>query len=140
VSRRVSRRAFLALCGAAGAAGATAGVWKLVDGEERDWRPTARRLGAAFSDAVAARAVGNAYLASNPRERDGRRLVARLRAASSDWSRVRRSDDVRRLAAVEVRRDYEAGRIANAGGWMLSLTEARLCGLAVLVEREKRPA
>jgi hypothetical protein len=126
--RRLSRRAFLALCGVSVAAGG----YKLIgaDQDTYDAHAVTVRVTAAFNDLPSARAVGEAYLRGRPHERDERRLVGRLRRSNGAWTRVRRPEDARRLARAQMRRDYEGGRLAAVDGWYLSVTEARLCALA----------
>jgi hypothetical protein len=126
--RHMTRRAFVAVCGVSVAAGA----YKLIgaDDDSYDAHAVALAVGAAFTDRGSARSVGEAYLRARPRERDERRLVGRLRRSNGAWTRVRRPEDVRRLARPQMRRDYEAGRLAAVDGWYLSVTEARLCALA----------
>lgn len=86
-----------------------------------------------FSDVSNARAVGNQYLAM----RDVNRAVLlefRKRifpAASSvpkerDWHRVR--EGLRK----RIRGDYQHSRCVCVDGWILSITEARLCALVAL--------
>jgi hypothetical protein len=136
--RPLSRRGFLALCGAA-AAGATVGAWRLLDGGDKEESAAATRIVAAIDDRAAARDVGIAYLSAQAfrldraaRERHERRLIAQLSAANPAWLHVRRRGDVLRLAREGARLDYGAGRVVDTGGWVLSLTEARVCALVFL--------
>jgi len=86
-----------------------------------------------FSDVSSARDVGNRYLAMNDVNR-ATLLKCRksiLPPASSvleerDWHRVR--EGLRK----RIRGDYQHGRCVYIDGWILSITEARLCALAVL--------
>jgi hypothetical protein len=77
-----------------------------------------------FADRAAAAAIGHAYLASHPSDAASlaRSLLTALPGAAP----------VRVEVAALVRADYATGRIACAGGWILSATEARLCALAAL--------
>ena len=82
-----------------------------------------------------AEAVGREYLRSRPLER--------LLLAACRWTGVllglgppegdgppggRKVEMIRR----RIRRDFDRGRTVEVGGWILSLTEARLCALVAL--------
>jgi hypothetical protein len=127
--KRISRRAFLALCGASAAA-VSAGAVKLIGGKGPPPREKlTSRVAAVFTDIESANAVGEAYLDTRPSEDDERRLVRLLRESNSAWPQLSRPADIRRLARAHARRDYAAGRLAVVDGWYLSQTEARLCAL-----------
>jgi hypothetical protein len=127
---RVTRRGFLVLAGAA----AAGGVAKLLtdgDDDERA-RELARAVAAALSDPRSARRVGAVYRRTATSEADAPALARALRGSHRAWGRVSGPGAVRRLARVESRRDYAAGRVVVVDGWHLSRTEARLCALASL--------
>ena len=69
----------------------------------------------------AARSVGRAYLASNPRENDAGRLAGLL-SLDRRWARIEE----------EIREDYREGRVVRVSGWPLSVSEARIYALASL--------
>lgn len=77
-------------------------------------------------------AIGNLYLQSNPGEASVDLLVTRLIAA------IVPSDDELDAAGVRnnvnsVRKnDFDGGRVTWIHGWLLSVTEVRLCALAAL--------
>ena len=84
---------------------------------------------------ASAAAVGRAYLADHPDEADRDRLAAQLGAglrcqdcdpARSDTARLRAG------LARQLRADFGQSRVVRVDGWVLSLTEARLCALAAL--------
>jgi hypothetical protein len=80
-----------------------------------------------FSHLPSARAIGAAYLRSSPANTlDAETLAASLPAAAS-------VADLRLAIAARVRDDFANARVAMVDGWMLSVTEARLCALAYLV-------
>jgi hypothetical protein len=133
--RRLTRRRFLVLGGAALGAGAV--VIGTRRDEGYDAHTVAVRLVAGFTDPASAGVLGAAYLSAHPAERDEGRLVRGLRRANRALSGARRPEDVRRLARAELRRDYAAGRMVAVDGWRISLTEARLCALVTFVKPDE---
>jgi hypothetical protein len=86
-----------------------------------------------FDHVESAAAVGREYLRLVPEERDAARLRQRILADCRETMGVGRPG--RRLRAAVMARqriDFEAGRTVRIDGWVLSRTEARLCGLAAL--------
>lgn len=79
--------------------------------------------------------VGTAFLRRYPGEADAQHLAttitADLRCRNCDPRRVSRAR-LRRGIAAQVRADFAHGRVVDVDGWVLSATEARLCGLAAL--------
>jgi hypothetical protein len=128
--RPVTRRGFLVLAGAV-AAGGVAKLLTDVDDEDRA-RELGRAAAVALADPRSARRVGNAYLWTAPSEAHALGLARALRRSNRAWGRVSGPGAVRRLAGVESRRDYAAGRVVVVDGWHISRTEARLCALATL--------
>ena len=116
-------------------------VWAAWAGHARAWLPgaggrlAAARLLAVLGRPDSAAAVGRAYLASHPAEADGDRLAAHLdqavRCQDCDPARAR-TDQLRVALAGQIRADFAAARVVTVDGWVLSETEARLCGLAAL--------
>ena len=90
----------------------------------------AARLAGLLADQDSAAAVGRAYLDSVPGEADARVLVSRLSASLG--GRAVGGDDLRRLLAQRIDRDFAEERVATVQGWVLSVTEARLCALCAL--------
>jgi hypothetical protein len=94
------------------------------------------RLVAALNRPSAAAAVGRAYLVAHADECDAgylaHQIMERLHGAGEDTTRAD-GTCLRRAIAVEIRRDFTMGRVVSVDGWILSQTEARLCGLAALL-------
>ena len=116
-------------------------LWAAWAGQARAWLPAAdRRPDAASVLAVLGRpdsaaVVGRAYLAGHPAEADRDRLAARLdqalRCQGCDPARAP-TDQLRTALAGQIRADFAAAQVVTVDGWVLSETEARLCGLAAL--------
>ena len=83
----------------------------------------------ALADLGAARRIGHAYLTVCPEDGDHRELSAWL-----DRTLGRPADVPAARTALQraVQEDMRAGRSVVVDGWILSLTEARLCALALL--------
>jgi hypothetical protein len=85
-----------------------------------------------FSDRASARRVGREFLrieydgASVLPEDDAIGTARMARSVSTDQREMR--ENIRRL----IRDDYDEGRTVCVDGWILSITEARLCALATL--------
>jgi len=116
-------------------------VWAAWAGPARAWLPAAAdrtaaaRLLAVLGRPDSAAAVGRAYLASHPAAADRDGLAARLdqavRCQNCDPARAR-TDQLRAALAGQIRADFAAARVVMVEGWVLSESEARLCGLAAL--------
>jgi hypothetical protein len=77
--------------------------------------------------------IGRAYLQTKPHEGEQQALVRVLLVALSDVSSEGR--DPSRLGAEIKRvfsRDFAKGQTVTLDGWVMSLTEARLCALRAL--------
>ena len=87
-----------------------------------------------FVDRRAAGIVGRVYLNSTPEENDPQRLVSLIARDTRDILEALLHD--REALHAELRRrhrgDFARGDVALLDGWLLSLTEARLCALAGL--------
>jgi len=115
--------------------------WAAWAGQARAWlptagsRPNAARLLAVLGRPDSAAVVGRAYLAGHPGEADRDRLAARLdhalRCQDCDPARAR-IEQLRTALVGQIRADFAAARVVTVDGWVLSETEARLCGLAAL--------
>jgi hypothetical protein len=132
----LSRRDFLAL-GAVTAAAAAAGV--LRDRTEPAGAPSdavaaaGRRLGALVDDRDGVGDLGEAWLGRHPRRPGLDELVRAISPATFPEELARAGDaDLRRLVASAAEDDYRAGRVVAVRGWLLSLTEARLCAICAL--------
>lgn len=124
MAQQVERRRILRGLGLIGMAAAlpapvAAGVWDM----PASWLEP--RVAELFGDLDSARQIGRAYLEQAPAEARRDRLVASLQAVLPPTAS--REQLQRRL-----RQDFAEGRIVNVHGWVLSHTEARLCGLAAL--------
>lgn len=76
----------------------------------------------------AAQAVGREYLRCFPAEADKALLASRICGpGDGDGFRLTRP-----WLSRQTRQDFEAGRVVELQGWVLSATEARLCALSVL--------
>jgi hypothetical protein len=96
----------------------------------------AERLVGALRQRASAATVGRAYLAAHPADAGLERLTADLaddlcRQQCAPWRTT--PAGLRAAFARRVRDDFAIGRVTRVDGWVLSLTEARLCGLAALV-------
>lgn len=94
----------------------------------------ASRLMRLFRSPGSAARIGHAYLRQAPREADERRLLALICPAGGRWQTADTSR-LRRMLARQQRDDFAQGRVVRVRGWLLSLTEARLCALAALRTR-----
>jgi hypothetical protein len=94
--------------------------------------PLASRLRAIVPHLDSAVVIGREYLRVAPGERESGRLWALI---SDGWSAAAidaEGDALRRRLDERTRQDFAEGRIVTVHGWMLSATEARLCGLVAL--------
>lgn len=116
-------------------------LWSAWQSRARVWLPIGRgpgaadRLASVLGRPASAAAVGRAYLAGHPGEADRDWLAAQL---SADL-RLRDCDPARSEAARlraglsrQLRADFAQSRVVRVDGWVLSVTEARLCALAAL--------
>jgi hypothetical protein len=130
----LSRRHFLAL-GVAFAAPLLPGIARLVPLAGRTADPTTAALLARVADLPAsARPVGRAYLAAAPGEANVQSLctcIVDLLPAGSLTDEAD-AEEVRVALSALVRDDFRAQRVVVVEGWILSVTEARLYGLAAL--------
>lgn len=96
----------------------------------------AGKLANFFRDKKSATVIGLEYLRSYPAERDVGLLLDRI---FSTRSKLRSeiagavTDRHRRVLAMQTREDFECGRVVEVQGWILSLTEVRLCALVALL-------
>ena len=95
----------------------------------------AARLDAALSDIDAAARLGRRYLATLSKSPDPGRLVDEIEsglAAAPGGPPPWDVEEVTARARWAVDQDYLQGRVTDVGGWVLSLTEAKLFALAAL--------
>ena len=121
--------------GFASALAASGGMAVLACGDGRD--PLLAAIEGLFDDPEAARAVGAAWLAEQPAPLDLQRLLAALVEGRAEEARaLARSDPAALLARLRARHraDFAADRTAEVRGWLLSLTEARVCGALAVAD------
>jgi hypothetical protein len=97
---------------------------------------SADRLAAVFRQRTSAAAVGRAYLAGHPGDAGVDHLVTQLGEALRRWDcEPDRADRMTLRAAMSrlVKEDFARSRVVKVDGWVLSLSEARLCGLVALL-------
>ena len=95
----------------------------------------AERLLSALGRPASAAVVGRRYLAGHPQEADRQWLAGELDADLRRQGCDSRQADAARLRAGlarQVRTDFARSRVVRVDGWVLSVTEARLCALAAL--------
>ena len=99
------------------------------------WRESlASRLVGLFRVPASAAAVGRAYLQLAPLEADARRLLRLICSSGPAWHTAN-AGRLRSLIARQQAEDFQQGRVVSVQGWTLSNTEARLCALAALSQR-----
>jgi hypothetical protein len=132
----MQRRRFLVCLWAAGGLGlgwpARAGTRFALAGPAQ----SADRLAAVFRRRTSAAAVGRAYLAGHPGEAGIDHLVTQLGEALRRWDcEPDRADCMTLRVAMSrlVKEDFASSRVVKVDGWVLSLSEARLCGLVALL-------
>jgi hypothetical protein len=128
----MTRREWMSLC--VGLLGAASG-----GGPPPALRPATGTVSASgllartFRHAESARVIARAYLATAPREAAPDVLLAELSATLGlSPARLAAGADGAALAArvrQAVREDFAAGRIVRLEGWLLSVTELRICAL-----------
>lgn len=97
-------------------------------------QPLASRLNRFFSSKESAQVIGQRYLAMNPAEADSALLTARIAMTPQYYLRLASADEPRLRGLILARQqaDFAESRTVTIDGWVLSLTEARLCALAAL--------
>lgn len=99
-------------------------------------RATAANLARMLKNRTSVIRVGAAYLGTAPEAADPSIVIERMRRHGDALVRALETSSprqVRRLVARDVREDFAQGRIVKVDGWLLSLTEARLCALALVL-------
>jgi hypothetical protein len=94
------------------------------------------RLSGLLAHEQSARAVGLAYLRAAPPNPTVDGLVDLLADGLPGRRRTLRSasdGELRRLLALRSQQDFAEERVIALDGWIASVTEARLCGIAALV-------
>lgn len=97
--------------------------------------PPAERLAGLLTHRESARAVGSAYLERVPAESSAAQLVDHLATglpAGRQTLREASDAELRSLLEAGIRSDFEADRVVDVDGWILSPTESHLCALTAL--------
>lgn len=88
-----------------------------------------------FVHKESARAIGAAYLKMHRAETDEHVLLTLISATMFQNGALAVSNDereVKQLLHQSIQRDFETDKIVQVHGWILSVTEARLCALTAL--------
>lgn len=95
----------------------------------------AEQLSELIVNKESARIIGIEYLRKHPGESDPAFLVKEICAGSKDGNALGAVDIGKRRTFLQFQRqqDFECGRIVRIHGWMLSVTEARLCALCTFL-------
>jgi hypothetical protein len=131
----IHRRQFLLL--ALGLAGSVAAGSKL-SGAAEGWLRQGNlraKLTALFIHQESAQAIGRAYLQRYPQEADVRTLedqIAQGIAGGHTLLVATGKPEISKLLTDRIRQDFATDRVVKVQGWILSVTEARLCALAAL--------
>lgn len=146
----VTRRRFLAALSCLGSIGFTPlGAWlrplggwlgppssSLEPRTSGDVAILASKLARFHFDEASAKVVGLEYLRVASSEASVEILVDLISPGDARRrTELAQADEqkLRRILRAQQRQDFEQGRIANVGGWLLSETECRLCALAALL-------
>lgn len=78
--------------------------------------------------APSVRRLGQAYLRQRPEEASRALLLRELRR---DLDHIDSADDLKKGFRVRISDDFAAGRTIMLDGWVLSVTECRLCALQI---------
>jgi hypothetical protein len=118
------------------------GIW-LCYGKKRrpestpldDFDELPRRLAGLFTHKKSAAIIGTEYLRRAPEEADIRRLAESICPGAARRAQLALAGDIRLRQWVRARqtKDFEEGRRVRIDGWILSVTEARLCALVALI-------
>jgi hypothetical protein len=134
-AKELSRREFLALAAAAGAALLAAEQAGAPMPWARQHDRLVPRLLGVFQHTESARVVGKEYLRAYPHEADASQLADTIAAAVPGGARAilgAPAAELRALLDHTTRADFAAERVVTLQGWILSATEARLYALAAL--------
>lgn len=94
-----------------------------------------RRLSSLLTHRDSARIIGHEYLRVAPAEATPEVLLTLLvdrLPAGHRTLRIASDRELREFLLLAARRDFGEGRTVEVGGWIISLTEARLCALTAL--------
>jgi hypothetical protein len=132
----LNRRRFLVLTVTAGG---SLLVQASLPGAELGWRGRQSTLSVKLTGLLehqdSARIVGSEYLARYPQEADAHVLQERIVVGFAGGYGVLASANestIRKLIGDRVRQDFETEQTVKLQGWILSVTEARLCALTLI--------
>jgi hypothetical protein len=96
--------------------------------------PLATRLVNVLSSTHSAEVIGQRYLALATEPANVSVLAARVAGDTAGYLRLcsAGSQQLRALLAQQQRSDFAEGRTVNVDGWILSVTEARVCAIAAV--------
>jgi hypothetical protein len=133
MAEHLDRRSVVQTLGVAGltlAVGPGAGYGKALPGTAD--APLARWLKCMVADLESARRVGQVYLQKAPEEADRDRLLMQIFPELTPARQIDSPAAWRRAYTAKCRQDFAEGQTVRIDGWVLSLTEARLCALAAI--------
>lgn len=110
-------------------------AWFGAAGSEAQAR-LSHRLVAVFRQPQSAIAVGRRFLDRHPEEAGAEPLTTRIVAdlQARGWDPLRADTATLRAAlSRQIQADFDTARVVQVQGWLLSATEARLCGLAAAI-------
>jgi hypothetical protein len=131
----IHRRQFLLL--ALGLAGSVAAGSRL-SGSAEGWLrqgSLGAKLTALFVHQESAQAIGRAYLQRFPQEANIRTLedqIAQGIAGGRTLLVATGKPEISKLLSNRIRQDFATDQVVKVQGWILSITEARLCALTTL--------
>jgi len=134
MSLRLTRRTFLAGL-AAGIVGAALGLRQYWSGDSTTRE--AMRLAGVLRHPDSAALLGRLYLDRNPQEANAARLVTLIGATRGPaLPAVTEAPDESLRSGLEerIRNDFINSDTVTVDGWLLSITEARLCALVSLLK------
>ena len=96
----------------------------------RTTEETAEALLSTLPDRASARAIGRVFLEERSEERSRDRLIRKILGDDRDGSALADPGALRVYLRDRIRRDFARSETIELDGWVLSLTEVRLCALA----------
>jgi hypothetical protein len=131
----MTRRHFLIVSAAFAAPLLVRRPWEMLDPLRIGSNATAERLAALLRRPDSARIIGQAFLRVSS-ERTTTALVSGIVASLPGGPRAIADSadeaDVRELLVERIRRDFAEEVVVELDGWIVSRTEARLCGIVAL--------
>lgn len=132
----MNRRQFMLLAlAAAGAVAARSKLPAIAAGWPKPENLLRSKLTALFIHQESAQAIGLAYVQSYPNEADAQALEDQIALGIAGGRAVLAGAGGREMSALindRIRQDFEAEQVVKVQGWVLSITEARLCALSAL--------